>query len=56
MRMDNLPLTVHMPEQERLVSAIVDLPLVSPDQRFHLHVCNGPCEVTLEVSLDICQR
>jgi hypothetical protein len=54
--MDNLPSTVRTPEQERLVSAIVNLPLVSPDHRPYLHVRDGPREVTFEVSLDIRQR
>ena len=54
--MDNLPVTIHTPEQERLVSAIVNLSLVSPDQRLHLDVSDGPCEVTFKVGLDIRQR
>ena len=51
-----LPVTIHTPKQERLVSAIVHSPLVFPDQRLHLHVRDGPCEVTFEVGLDIRQR
>ena len=51
--MDNLPVTIHTSEEERLVSTIVDMPLVSPDQRLHLHVRDGPCEVSLEVGFDI---
>ncbi len=54
--MDNLPVTIHAPKQERLVSAIVNLPPVSLDQRLNFHVRDGPCEVTFEVGLDIGQR
>jgi hypothetical protein len=54
--MDNLPFTIHTPEQERLVSAIMDSTLVTFDQGLNLHVRDGPSKVTLEVGFNICQR